>query len=164
MTRIETILHPTDFSKNSEHAFQLACSLARDHGARLILLHVQETLIPVATEVGPAPLDLAEERKGLQERLKALRPEDPRIAVKHCIVAGGAAEEIVSLAHEEGCDLIVMGTHGRTGLCRLLMGSVAEEVIRKSPCPVLAVKCPPSRVEEAACARKPATTGDLVFN
>jgi nucleotide-binding universal stress UspA family protein len=163
MTRIETILHPTDFSKNSEHAFQLACSLARDHGARLILLHVQETLIPVATEAGPAPLDLAEERKVLQERLNALRPEDARIDVKHCLVAGGSAEEIISLAQDEGCDLIVMGTHGRTGLCRLLMGSVAEEVLRKAPCPVLTVKSPPQRVAEAR-ARKPATTGDLVFN
>jgi len=142
MTHIETVLHPTDFSKYSEPAFHLACSLARDHGARLILLHVQETLVPVATELGPAPLSLAEERKALCERLNALRPEDPRIAVKHCLVAGGAAEEIISLAQEEGCDLIVMGTHGRTGLGRLLMGSVAEQVVRKASCPVLTVKTP----------------------
>ncbi len=142
MTRIQTILHPTDFSGCADDAFRLACSLARDHGARLILVHVQEAIVPVAGEAGPAPLDLAAERETLRKRLNALRAEDPRIALERCLLAGAAADAIISLAEERPCDLIVMGTHGRTGLGRVLVGSVAEGVLRKAPCPVLTVKRP----------------------
>jgi quercetin dioxygenase-like cupin family protein len=73
---------------------------------------------------------------------------------------GNAAEEILRLAERAGCDLIVMGTHGRTGLKRLLAGSVAEEVLRKAPCPVLAVRTPPA--ETAPAAEAPAKPGDVV--
>jgi nucleotide-binding universal stress UspA family protein len=69
-----------------------------------------------------------------------MRPSDPKVRVRYLLVEGNPAAEILSAAREGNCDLIVMGTHGRTGLNRLLMGSVAEEVVRKAPCPVLTVR------------------------
>ena len=141
MLAIQTILHPTDFSERSDFAFRLACALARDYGARLMILHVAEPPTAVAAEgvlMLPPTIDL----EPLRERLQQLRPEDPKILVEHCLVHGGAAEEILQVAQERKCDLIVMGTHGRTGLGRLLMGSVAEEIVRKASCPVLTVKTP----------------------
>ena len=98
----------------------------------------------------PATIDL----EPLRERLQQLRPEDPKILVEHRLVQGGGAEEILQVAQERKCDLIVMGTHGRTGLGRLLMGSVAEQVVRKAACPVLTVKTPQ---HPASCSEEPAT-------
>jgi nucleotide-binding universal stress UspA family protein len=155
MLAIKTILHPTDFSERSDFAFRLACALARDYGARLVILHVAEPPAAVAAEgvlMLPPTIDL----EPLRARLQQLRPEDPKIMVEHCLVQGGAAEEILQVAQERKCDLIVMGTHGRTGLGRLLMGSVAEQVVRKASCPVLTVKTPqplmPSSEEAIAAA------------
>jgi nucleotide-binding universal stress UspA family protein len=153
MLAIKTILHPTDFSERSDFAFRLACSLSRDYGARLVLLHVAEPPPPVAAEgvlMLPPTIDL----EPLRARLQQLRPEDPKILVEHRLVQGGAAEEILQVAQERKCDLIVMGTHGRTGLGRLLMGSVAEQVVRKSACPVLTVKTPQ---HPASSSEEPAT-------
>jgi nucleotide-binding universal stress UspA family protein len=141
MTRIQKILHPTDFSENAGHAFTLACSLARDFGARLILAHVHPPPFEAPTELAPPPAP-GVPPKAPREKLKALRPEDPKVAVEHYFRVGDEAEEIIRLAEEEGCDLIVMGTQGRTALGRLLMGSVAEQVLRRAPCPVLTVKQP----------------------
>ena len=141
MLAIQTILHPTDFSERSQYGFRLACSLARDYGARLVDLHVAEPPTAVAAEgvlMPPPTVDL----EPLRKRLQQLRPEDQKVLVEHLLVQGGAAEEILQVAQERKCDLIVMGTHGRTGLGRLLMGSVAEQVVRKASCPVLTVKTP----------------------
>jgi nucleotide-binding universal stress UspA family protein len=139
MLTIRTLLHPTDFSDYSDNALQLACALARDHGARLVLLHVATTSMVTYSE-GALPLDAdriaAEER----EQLNKLRVPDPGLRVERRFAEGDAALEILRVAKEIGADLIVMGTHGRTGLERLLMGSVAEQVVRDSPCPVLTVK------------------------
>ncbi len=137
----KTILHPTDFSERSGQAFQLACSLARDFGARLILAHVVEPVVPIYDDglVLPPPVVSREE---LRTRLERLVPPGPGIAVEHRLLEGGAAPEIVRLAEETPADMIVMGTHGRRGLARLLMGSVAEQVVRKAPCPVVTVKVP----------------------
>lgn len=140
MLPIQTILHPTDFSPQSAYAFRLACSLARDYGARLILAHVHLPAAPYFAEGVPIALDPAAEREALREQLGRLHPDDPLIAVDHRLLEGDPAAEIVTLAREVGCDLIVMGTHGRTGIGRLLMGSVAESILRKAPCPVLTVK------------------------
>ncbi len=141
MLAIRTVLHPTDFSERSEFAFRLACSLARDYGARLVVLHVAEPPTAVAGE-GVVMLPPAFDLEPLRERLQQLRPEDLKIPVEHRLVQGDAATEILRVAGEAKCDLIVMGTHGRTGLGRLLMGSVAEQVVRKASCPVLTVKTP----------------------
>jgi nucleotide-binding universal stress UspA family protein len=93
---------------------------------------------------------LAENQDALWELLNNLRPESYANAVERNLQVGDAAEEIVRLAGKANCDLIVMGTHGRSGLGRLLMGSVAEKVLRKAPCPVVTVKQPFPQAETGA--------------
>lgn len=139
MLTFQTILHPTDFSERSALALRLAGSLARDHGARLIVMHVAVPPTAIAVEgvaLPPPAVDL----KLLRAQLQQVRPDDAQLSVEHHLVEGEAAAEILRLAAETHCDLIVMGTHGRTWLSRILMGSVAEQVVRKAACPVLTVK------------------------
>ncbi len=133
MLPIRTILHPTDFSECSGHAFQLACSLARDHGARVIVLHV----IPV-----PLVQEKRLYREEVERELNRLVAPDSKVPVAHQLEEGDAITQILRVAQETSCDLIVIGTHGRTGLGRLVMGSVAEQVLRKASCPVLTVRVP----------------------
>jgi nucleotide-binding universal stress UspA family protein len=147
MLAFKTILHPTDFSEPSAFAFKLACALARDHGARLVVLHVLEVPAAVGAAEGPFVPVPAVDWEALQEKLRRLQPPDPAVPVEHRLVEGYAASRILRLAEEVKADLIVMGTHGRRGLGRLLMGSVAEQVVRKAPCPVVTVKSPPRREE-----------------
>jgi nucleotide-binding universal stress UspA family protein len=149
MLAIRNILHPTDFSERSDFAFRLACSLARDYGARLVVLHVAEPPMVVGSEgmlMPPVEVDL----QPLQERLQQLRPRDPKVPVEHHLVQGDAAAEILRVAEETKCNVIVLGTHGRTGLGRILMGSVAEQVVRKAPCPVVTVKTPLAEASPSA--------------
>jgi nucleotide-binding universal stress UspA family protein/quercetin dioxygenase-like cupin family protein len=152
MPTIQTILHPTDLSDNSRYAFRLACTLARDYQARLILLHVIPAPVGcVLPEAAPDPLRAAESQEPLNRWHFAWpEPPDPEIRAGHRVAEGDAVREILGLARAERCDLIVMGTHGRTGLSRLLDGSVAEEVVRKAACPVLAVRTPPPEAEARA--------------
>jgi nucleotide-binding universal stress UspA family protein len=141
MLSIHTILHPTDFSPASGAAFQVACALARDYAARLVLLHVKPPEIMYG-EGCVLPPDPEVVRTELQGQLDRLRPPDPVVRVERLLKEGDAPREILQAAKEIAADLIVLGTHGRTGVARLLMGSVAEAVVRKAPCPVLAVKAP----------------------
>jgi nucleotide-binding universal stress UspA family protein len=141
MLTIKTILHPTDFSVHSEYAFRLACSLARDHGARVVALHVLTPPV-VAYPVGVVPPAPGEDEDQAEAQLARLRPPDPEVPLVRRLTHGYAAAEILRVAEETRCDLIVMGTHGWTWLGRLLMGSVAEKVVRHAPCPVLTVKTP----------------------
>lgn len=147
MLAIHHILHPTDFSERSELAFRLACSLALDHGARLTILHV--TMPPPVGYVEGTPVVLAEPAEDCNQkiwwefdRLSTVYPGVRELRIEAKVVEGSPATEILNTAKENGCDLIVMGTHGRSGLGRLLMGSVAEVVVRKASCPVLTVKAP----------------------
>lgn len=153
MLAIKTILHPTDFSECSDHALHLAASLARDHGSRLIVLHVAP--IPAAGPAAMMPVPPTPElpTPEMQEELEKRRPSDPEVAVEHRFAVGNPARSIVDLARAEGCELIVMGTHGRSGLERLVMGSVAEMVLRQASCSVLMVKKP--LVEAEAAERRP---------
>ncbi len=157
MLPIKTILHPTDFSEPSDHAFRLACSLARDYGARLIVAHVVPIPVYGTPEMGPmvpAP-GLVEEE--MRQALEAVRPSDPAIAVEHRLCLGNAAGEIVALARQLKANLIVMGTQGRSGVGRWLLGSVAEAVLRRAPCPVLTLKMPTHLAASASdVARVPA--------
>jgi nucleotide-binding universal stress UspA family protein len=140
MFPIRTILHPTDFTPDSQAAFALACSMARDYGARLILLHVWQAPVLAYGEMGmvvPTPADNGTEAQAALEQMK---PADPSISVQRIFRKGAPGEEILAVANEVHPDLIVMGTHGRRGLRRLMMGSVAEEIVRKAPCPVLTAK------------------------
>jgi nucleotide-binding universal stress UspA family protein len=156
MLPIRTIVHATDFSESSGAAFRLACSLARDYGARLVVLHVQPPPVGVYA-MEPAFFPPEGQREEVLNELHGVRPGDPAVRVQHRLVEGDPADEILEVAKESGADLIVLGTHGRRGLGRLLLGSVAEQVVRKAPCPVVTVK-PSTRVEipVAGAAEKPA--------
>jgi nucleotide-binding universal stress UspA family protein len=148
MIRIRRILYPTDFSSYSNQAYFHAVALAENHGAQLTILYVYH-------EAGGD-----EDRNYWQEQLEQIRPVDPGIAVRHVFLNGDPATEIVRYARDSAADLIVMGTHGRTGLERLLMGSVAEKVMRDAACSVLVVKLPKGvtvpESGEAAVAMSPA--------
>jgi nucleotide-binding universal stress UspA family protein len=139
---IRKILHPTDFSDRARVAFGVACSLARDHRAKVIALHVVP--LPIAWgEVPPAPAPSAEDfDREWNEYLLSRDSAELGVSVERMMAEGAAEEEIVRVAGELHCDLIVLGTHGRTGLSRLLMGSTAEHVLRTAPCPVLTVRHP----------------------
>jgi nucleotide-binding universal stress UspA family protein len=152
MMPIKSILHPTDFSENARRAFELACALARDYGAKLLLLHVRPLPVVPPTEIVEFPPEPGAYHDALREKLEALKPDDPRIVVERYRLVGDESEEIVRFAEDKGCDLIVMGTHGRSGLGRLIMGSVAEKVLREAPCPVVTVKHP---VKAGECAAAP---------
>jgi universal stress protein A len=134
------ILDPTDFSPLSAHAFHVACSLARDHGGRLIVLHVAE---PPIVGYGGVMIPPPEgDYQALEEQLRRIQAPDDKVVIEHRLEVGNPVTEILRVAEETKCDLIVMGTHGRTGLAHLLMGSVAEKVVRRAVCPVLVVKTP----------------------
>jgi nucleotide-binding universal stress UspA family protein len=142
MLPIKTILHPTDFSDCSQDAFRLARSLTRDQGARLIVLHV--TSVPDLAYKGygapGSPLLAEEYRRKVRQDLERLQPPDPQLGFERRLEEGDPVTEILRVAAEAGADLIVMGTHGKTGLRHVLMGSVAEQVVRKAPCPVLTLR------------------------
>jgi nucleotide-binding universal stress UspA family protein len=140
MLSIHTILFPTDFSENAHRAFPLACSLARDCGARVVVLYV---IPPPLGHEQVLARQHPEEYYGIpRNALQKIQAPDQNVRVEHWLGEGDAAEEILEVAHETGAGLIIMGTHGRTGLRRLLLGSVAEQVLRKATCPVLTVKLP----------------------
>jgi nucleotide-binding universal stress UspA family protein/quercetin dioxygenase-like cupin family protein len=161
MPQVQTILHPTDFSANSRLAFETACALARENGATLILLHVMvPSASPLLQVPPPDPLRPAETQASVRQ-FPWPQPSDPTTRVEHRVTEGDAAEEILRLSEKMSCDVIVMGTHGRTGLGRLLTGSVAEEVLRKAVCPVLVVKTPLD-ASTAAKTDGAASSGELI--
>jgi nucleotide-binding universal stress UspA family protein len=135
MEPTRTILHPTDFSEPARHAFRLACSLARDQGARLLVLHVA----PPSVEGVPRADDYFE---GLSNDLRQLQDEEPRARLEHLLREGDPATEIPRVAQELHCDLIVMATHGWVRGERLLMGSVAHAVFSRAPCLLVVVRPP----------------------
>jgi nucleotide-binding universal stress UspA family protein len=148
-TKINKILCPTDFSANSERALDFALTIAKMSGAGLLLLHVVEPLSypasseyfdPVIDEVELAMQMGAAYQKQLEDQVMALKVNYERIRGK--VVSGNTFLEIINAVREESIDLIIMGTHGRTGLAHVLIGSVAEKVVREAPCPVLTVKHP----------------------
>jgi nucleotide-binding universal stress UspA family protein len=140
MLAIRKILHPTDFSDLSRSALEFASALARDYGAELVVVHVHSpapVYAPDGIVTGPI-----EDPYEVRAKLAQVRPADHRVKVEHHLLEGNPADEILKAARVTSADLIVMGTHGSTGLSRLLMGSVAENVLRKAPCPVLTVRGP----------------------
>src|SRR5262249_43733366 len=134
------ILHPTDFSPGCVHSLRVSRTLARDLGARLVLLHV----VPFGFRANDMilPVDPAGYRKSLAEERQLVEGPDLKYPVDVRLARGDPGEEILRAAVELDCGLIVMGTHGRTGLGRLLMGSVTEYVVSRAECPVMAVKTP----------------------
>jgi nucleotide-binding universal stress UspA family protein len=144
MLPIRTILHPTDFSEHSEAALQMACTLARESCSRLIALHVTPMTNVYGGTVPGSPADAGITRDALEKRLNQIQSPEFTQHVEHQLREGDAATEILRAADELRCDLIVMGSHGRAGLARMIMGSVAEAVLRGARCPVLIVKTPVS--------------------
>lgn len=135
------ILFPTDFSHTGDAALELATSLARERGAKLLIVHVEEP--PAAYGCGEMYYGMPDPvTEDLEKMLERVVPSDPDVACEHLMVTGDPATAITRVAKEEEVELIVMGTHGRTGLMRLLMGSNAEMVVRHAACPVLTYKQP----------------------
>ncbi|CUT00509.1 universal stress protein [Candidatus Chrysopegis kryptomonas] len=143
--RIKRILLPTDLSEASISAFKYAKSLAEKYGASIYVLHILENLPPV---LAIHALDLTVDRveKNMEEnarnQLERIVKENLKTKAKIQIFIrkGLVDDEIVKFADEKKIDLIVMGTHGRTGIEYTLLGSIAEKVVRKAKCPVLTVK------------------------
>ena len=137
------ILFPTDFSTTGQAALELATTLARERGVKLLIAHVEEP--PMAYGGGELYYGIeAPNREQIQKMLTEILPTDPAVGYEHRLVLGSPATAIVYLAEKENVAMIVMPTHGRTGLTRMLMGSVAEEVVRKAKCPVLTMKATPA--------------------
>ncbi len=135
MQRIGRILIPTDFSPTADAALAYAAKLSAKTGAAaLIALHVVSPVYYL--EAADLALLLREAREVAQRALDRLRPVPSRTL----LVNGVPHEAIVETARSVGADLIVMGTHGRSGLQRLVLGSVAENVLRHAPCPVLTLR------------------------
>ncbi len=161
MPGIQTILHPTDFSASAQPAFETACALARDYGATLVVLHVMlPSSSPLMSTPPPNPLKPALSQQAFADLPWPQAAGQP-VRIDHRVAAGEPAEEILRLSKALSCDLVVMGSHGRSGLGRLLTGSVAEEVLRKSACPVLVVKTP-LQATAAARAEPTAKPGDII--
>ena len=145
--KLRSILLPTDFSECAQHALSYATFFAREAGATLICVHVIEPMVPAVGYSGvaePLPItDISEqlEDSAAHELPKIAEREDcAGLEVEEVITHGDAATEIVRVAKERGVDLIVISSHGRTGLGRILFGSTAESVVRHASCPVLVVK------------------------
>jgi len=145
----KTILVPHDFSSPANHALAIARDEAKAHGAKLLLLHVidlpfslkpETVIVPDATG---APINVKDYAVRLAEDHLAdlsARVGKDGVTPKTFIRLGKPEDEIVKFANENAVDLIAMGTHGRTGLAHMLVGSVAERVVRISKCPVLTIR------------------------
>jgi nucleotide-binding universal stress UspA family protein len=148
MIKLKKILCPLDFSENSQEALQFAIHLMlKDDDATLYLVHVVDSRVfdysgPMYEQEVPlmkVELDQST-REQLEKKLLAEVPEEIQNRVETTILFGVPFVEIIKAARDKDIDLIVIGTHGRTGLAHMLIGSVAEKVVRKAPCPVLSVK------------------------
>lgn len=155
MLTISKILAPVDFSEDSENSLRYAEGMAQKFGSEIVVLHIDQPLAPVI--VGPEPgtgfdplsMDMVgriaeEQRLAAQRELDQIvnRLRESGLRARSLLRVGAAFVEILVTAQNEKVDLIVMGTHGRTGLAHMLIGSVAERVVHKSLCPVLAVRHP----------------------
>ena len=141
----KTIVSPTDFSTASDAALEHAAVLAKSTGASLLIVHVEEP--PLAYGGGELYYGLPEpDSERILKMLEEVKPKDASVPFTHRLTMGDPAGEIVRIAEDEGAEMIVLGTHGRTGVTRLLMGSVAEAVVRRAPCPVLVYRETPARL------------------
>ncbi len=158
MTGFRRILMATDFSPASEAALERAAKLTRECSATLSILHVYEPP-PAAASVAYLPVDgyldsLVAARTQAEARMQQLLSRDvlKGLEVRGVVIKGLPGTRIVETAIREGADLIVMGTHGRRGLSRLILGSVAAMVIAVAPCPVLTIRMPAREGESRAPA------------
>ena len=150
MLRFTNILCPVDFDQNSLAAVPVAEELAQEHKATLYLLHVVN--LPLAPEAARAP-GVAE--AAAETKLKRVGRQKLKVGNRYeiLVMRGNPAVEVLQTAARLGIDLIVMATHGRKGLRRLVLGSVAERVVREAECPVLTVK--PKAARARASGKRP---------
>jgi nucleotide-binding universal stress UspA family protein len=151
---VQRILFPTDFSHHNDAALTYASTLAAEAGALLYIVHVDE-MHDLNAAMGEAGYLIAaavahEGRPEVRRHLESVVPTTKKVAYEHYYLQGSPVTEILEFAERENVDLIVMASHGRTGLSRLLMGSIAEGVLRKAPCPVLIVRQPAAERQPAA--------------
>ena len=146
MSRFRRILHPTDFSSASTAAFKRAVTMAKKDHSELVLVHVLAPPMPLAGE-GYIPPNVYEDleasaQRYAEKRLATLKDKAKTAGVRASTVIreGVADEQIVRAARAKKADVIVLGTHGRTGLAKLFLGSVASRVVTAAPCPVLTVR------------------------
>lgn len=141
---IQKILIPFDFSEYSEKACNWALGMAEKWQARVLLLHIVQRPTYPPVLMG-SHFNATEFESGLRAEAEARVQEfvtkvgQNRVPLEVKVIIGEPSWDICKVAEEEGCDLVVMGSHGRTGLGHVLLGSVAERVVRLSPCPVLVV-------------------------
>lgn len=146
MSAPQYILVPTDFSRHSQQSVNRALRLRELFPARFLLVHVVVSgEMDVFASLGAEPAESllrrkAEAEKVLEEELQRCRREFPGVEIAGRVVAGIPFKEICRQADQEACHLIVIGTHGRTGLSHLLIGSTAERVVQHASCPVLSIK------------------------
>jgi len=153
MLEIRTILHPTDFSESSRHAMTYAIALAEEFRAKLCILHVIEEISSALyfdmLQAPPLTQLMVDIEKRAREALNEILPAELRgkVPAEYIIRKGVPFVEILRCADQVKADMIVLGTHGRTGLKHALFGSVAEKVVRKAACPVLSVRHPEHKFE-----------------
>lgn len=146
--RIQTILVPVDFSSFSEHAFQWALDIATAQQTKIVLVHAVHPLSHLAFPQSICITDFPTIEQELKREAKihlanfATQKTPQTVPVETQVVVGDPVWEICQAATREHVDLIVMGSRGRTGLSHVLLGSVAERVVRHAPCPVLVARYP----------------------
>jgi len=141
-------LHPTDFSELAANAFHAAFALARAHNARLILLYVKQPQETIQGEFGLMPPNPRIRMPEYSTDSASWCRRAQRSQSKRFVLHGNVADIILQVAKTNQCDLIVLGTHGRKGLARLIYGDVADSVTRAAPCPVLALRTSQTEAEE----------------
>jgi nucleotide-binding universal stress UspA family protein len=146
MSRIRRILHPSDFSRASSAAFTKAVDMARTNRAELLVVHVLTPFIPMVGDGYVSPKVYGEieatARAQAQTQLDRLlaKAKQARVRVKGLLMEGVPHEQITRAARSKRADLVVIGTHGRTGLAKFFLGSVAGRVVSTATCPVLTVR------------------------
>lgn len=150
----QRILFPTDFSRYNEAALEYASTLSAESGALLFIVHVDE-MSDLNAALGEASYYYAQtgdsaRRRAVRDQLSRVQPAAEGVRYEHRCLTGSPVAELLKFAERQNVDLIVMASHGRTGLSRLLMGSVAEALVRRAKCPVLIVKQPESAETPAA--------------
>jgi nucleotide-binding universal stress UspA family protein len=134
--RLKKIMVPVDFSECSNKAIQYAVPFAKQFGAEVVLLHLVEPY-PQVPEMAPIDIENLQDAK---KQMEACRRASCSISVKTLVRVGEATTGIIEAAKELDIDLIILSTHGRTGVARVFLGSTAERVVRLAPCPVLVVR------------------------
>lgn len=137
----KTILHPTDFSENARHAFELACNLAKSNDGKIVVLHAFMREVIAMGDLPPVANNMENEAE-VRRKLDLIRSSKPGMRIESRMAEGTAVEVIINTAQSINADLIVMGTYGRSGFKRLFLGSVADHVLRRAPCPTLVVPLP----------------------